>query len=73
MRAIVDSNTTRKEITTFYALWQYRQEGVTLAKTAQLAGMDVYDLMQVCKGNRFAIIEVNRAEQADELNGLMPA
>jgi predicted HTH domain antitoxin len=63
----------RQEISTSYALWLYQQERVTLAKAAQLAAMDLYDFMVVCKANRVPVIDISRIELLEELSGLNPA
>ena len=59
----------RQEITTSYALWLYQRERVTLAKAAELAGMDLYDFMGVCKANHVPVIDMSREELAAELSG----
>lgn len=61
--------TLRQEITTSYALWLYQRERVTLAKAAELAGMDLYDFMGVCKANQVPVIDMGRDELAAELSG----
>ena len=63
----------RKEIATSYALWLYQQERVTLAKAAELAGVDLYDFMQVCKNNRVPVIDISGTELLEELSGFKPA
>ena len=63
----------RKEIATSYALWLYQQERVTLAKAAELAGVDLYDFMQVCKNNRIPVIDISGNELLEELSGFKPA
>jgi predicted HTH domain antitoxin len=65
--------TIRKEITTSYALWLYQRERVTLAKAAELAGLDLYDFMQVCKDNRTPVIDISRTDLLEELSGFTPA
>ena len=42
----------RQEVRTSYALWLYQRARVTLAKTAELAGVDLYDFMSICKEKR---------------------
>ena len=59
----------RKEITTSYALWLYQHARVTLAKASELAGLDIYDFMQVCKDNRVPVIDVSRSDLLEELSG----
>lgn len=63
----------RKEITTSYALWLFQRERVTLAKAAELAGLDLYDFMGVCKENRVPVIDISRADLVEELSGLNAA
>jgi predicted HTH domain antitoxin len=50
-------------------LWLYQQGRVTLAKAAELAGVDLYDFMVICKDNRVAVIDVSRIDLQDELKG----
>ena len=63
----------RKEIATSYALWLYQQERVTLAKAAELAGVDLYDFMRVCKDNRVLVIDISGIDLLEELSGFKPA
>ena len=63
----------RKEIRTSYALWLFQRERVTLVKAAELAGLDLYDFMVVCKDNRVPVIDISRDELLEELTGLNPA
>lgn len=63
----------RKEITTSYALWLFQHERVTLAKAAELAGLDMYDFMGVCKENRVPVIDISHAELVEELSGFNAA
>ena len=62
----------RKEIQTSYALWLFQRERVTLVKAAELAGLDLYDFMAVCKDNRVPVIDISRDELLEELTGLNP-
>jgi predicted HTH domain antitoxin len=59
----------RREISASYALWLYQQGRVTLAKAAELAGVDLYDFMVICKDNRVAVIDISRIDLQDELKG----
>jgi len=63
----------RQEISTSYALWLFQRERVTLVKAAELAGVDLYTFMAICKENRIAVIDISREELLEELNGLNPA
>ena len=58
---------------TSYALWLYQQERATLVKAAELAGVDLYDFMSICKANRAPVIDMTREELLEELAGLNPA
>lgn len=62
----------RQEIRTSYALWLYQQGRVTLAKAAELAGVNLYDFMSICKINRIPIIDITRDELLEELAGFSP-
>ena len=59
-----------KEIRTSYALWLFQRERVTLVKAAGLAGMDLYDFMDVCKDNKVAVMDSSRDELIEEMKGL---
>ena len=63
----------RQEISTSYALWLFQHGRVTLAKAAQLACLDLYDFMVVCKANRVPVIDISRSELLDELGSLSAA
>lgn len=63
----------RQEIKTSYALWLFQRERVTLVKAAELAGVDLYDFMAICKENRIPVIDISREELLEELTGLNPA
>ena len=63
----------RQEVSTSYALWLFQRERVTLVKAAELAGVDLYTFMAICKENRIAVIDISREELLEELNGLNPA
>ena len=59
----------RQEMRTSYALWLYQQERVTLAKAAELAGLDLYDFMVACKDNGVPVIKLSREQLLEELSG----
>jgi predicted HTH domain antitoxin len=62
----------RQEVRTSYALWLYQQERVTLVKAAELAGVNLYDFMSICKTNRVPVIDITRDELLEELIGFNP-
>ena len=59
-----------KEIRISYALWLYQQTRVTLSKAAQLAGLDIYEFMSVCKANQVPTMDISPDELAQEIAGL---
>ncbi|PIQ54145.1 MAG: hypothetical protein COW02_05400 [Comamonadaceae bacterium CG12_big_fil_rev_8_21_14_0_65_59_15] len=59
----------RQEVRTSYALWLYQRARVTLAKAAELAGVDLYDFMSICKENQISVIDISSEELQAELNG----
>lgn len=63
----------RQEVRLSYALWLYQRERVTLAQAAELAGVDLYDFMSICKTDRIPVIDITRDELLDELAGFNPA
>lgn len=62
----------RQEVRTSYALWLYQRERVTLVKAAELAGVNLYDFMSICKANRIPVIDITRDELLEELTGFIP-
>jgi predicted HTH domain antitoxin len=59
----------RQEVAVSYALWLYQQGRVTLSKAAELAGVDLYDFMMICKRNKVPVIDISRDELIAELSG----
>jgi predicted HTH domain antitoxin len=59
----------QQEVRTSYALWLYQRERVTLAKAAELAGVSLYDFMNLCKTNRIPVIDITRDELLEEMAG----
>lgn len=53
-----------------YALWLFKNARVTLAKAAELAGLDMYDFMSACKQNGVAVIDISKEELLQELAGM---
>jgi predicted HTH domain antitoxin len=66
-------NDIRQEICTSYAIWLYQHERVTLVKAAELASVDIYEFMRICKVNRIPVIDMTREELLEELTGFNPA
>jgi len=55
-----------------YSLWLFKNARVTLAKAAELAGLDIYDFMSACKQNEVAVIDISKEELLEELAGMRP-
>jgi predicted HTH domain antitoxin len=68
--AFQGASQVQKEVRISYALWLYQQTRVTLSKAAQLAGLDIYDFMSVCKANQVPTIDISPEDLAQELAGL---
>jgi predicted HTH domain antitoxin len=62
----------KREVRISYALWLYQKERVTLSKASELAGLALYDFMEVCKDARVPVIDITRAELLEELSGFNP-
>jgi predicted HTH domain antitoxin len=60
--------TVQRDIRLTYALWLFKAELVTIAKAAEIAGLDIFDFMAACKDNRIPVIAIDRAELLAELN-----
>ena len=60
--------TVQRDIRLTYALWLFKAELVTIAKAAQIAGLDIFDFMASCKDNCIPVIAIDRAELLAELN-----
>lgn len=63
----------QQEVSRSYALWLYQHERVTLGKAAQLAGLDLYDFMALCKANRVPVISLSRDDLLADLSGFNAA
>jgi predicted HTH domain antitoxin len=62
----------RAEVRASYALWLYQRERVTLVKAAELAGVGLFEFMQICKTNQTPVIDMTRDELLEELSGFNP-
>lgn len=59
-----------QELRLSYALRLFKASEVTLAKAAELAGLDLYDFMTACKQEKISVIDVTRDELLEELDGM---
>jgi predicted HTH domain antitoxin len=58
----------QQEIRVSYAIWLFQHQRVTLSKAAELAGLNIYDFMVLCKANQVPVIDLTRDEIIEELN-----
>ncbi|MEI6335996.1 MAG: UPF0175 family protein [Methylococcaceae bacterium] len=63
----------QQEVRNAYALWLYQKERVTLAKAAELAGVNLYEFMSLCKTNNIPVINITRDELLEELTEFNPS
>jgi predicted HTH domain antitoxin len=59
-----------KDIRLSYSLWLFKNARVTLAKAAELAGLDIYDFISACKQNDVPVIDIGKEELEEELAGM---
>lgn len=59
-----------KDMRLSYSLRLFKNSRVTLAKAAELAGLDIYDFMAACKLNEVAVIDISKEELLEELAGM---
>jgi predicted HTH domain antitoxin len=71
--SFLGASQVQKEISISYALWLYQQSRVTLAKAAQIAGVDIYEFMSVCKANHVPTLDISPEDLAQELSELKTA
>jgi len=50
----------------------FTRERVTLVMAAELAGINLYDFMAICKTNRVPVIDITREELLEEMTGFSP-
>ena len=63
----------QQEVRNAYALWLYQKQRVTLAKAADLAKVNLYDFMSLCKTNNIPVINITRDELLKELAEFNPS
>jgi predicted HTH domain antitoxin len=59
-----------REMRVTYALALFKDARVTLAKAAELAGMNLYEFMFVCKTQRIPVIDISRDELVQEVQSI---
>jgi predicted HTH domain antitoxin len=50
-------------------LWLFQRERVTLTKAAEIAGVSLYEFLNLCKSNQIPVIDMSRDELTAELEG----
>ncbi len=56
-----------QELRRAYALALFKESRVSLAKAAELAGLDIYGFMAVCKNEQIEFIDTSREELVREM------
>ena len=64
---ILTEQAIAREMRVTYALALFKDARVTLAKAAELAGMNIYEFMSVCKAPRIPVIDISRDELVQEM------
>ena len=59
-----------REMRMTYALALFKDARVTLAKAAELAGMNVYEFISVCKTQGVPVIDISRDELVQERHSI---
>jgi len=54
-----------------YALRLYKALEVTLSKATELAGLDLYEFMSTCKREQIPVIDINKEELLEEVEGMI--
>ncbi|MEC4749898.1 UPF0175 family protein [Methylomicrobium sp. Wu6] len=55
-----------KDMRFSYSLCLFKNSRVTLAKAAELMGLNIYDFMAACKQNEVAVIDISKEELQEE-------
>ena len=61
-----------REMRVSYALALFKAARVTLSKAAELADMNIYDFIKICKENQIPVIDITREELLQELESMGP-
>jgi len=69
--AFQEQKKVEEEMRLSYALRLYKASKITLSKAAELAGIDLYDFMNICKNEQIPVIDINKEELLEELEGMM--
>ena len=64
------ANVIEREMRVAYALALFKDSRVTLSKAAELAGVNVYEFMSVCKQNRIPVIDISKEELVQEMHSV---
>ena len=67
---ILTEQAIAREIRVTYALALFKDARVMLGKAAELAGMNVYEFMSVCKAQRIPVIDIAGDELIQEVQSI---
>jgi predicted HTH domain antitoxin len=59
-----------REMRMTYALALFKDARVTLAKAAEVAGVNIYEFIAVCKVQRIPVIDISRDELVEEMQSI---
>jgi len=68
--ALEDIQEIQQEIQYSYALRLYKHAKVTISRAAELAGVDIYGFMALCKKEQIPVIDMTADELKQELKNL---
>lgn len=57
----------QQDVRLSYGLWLFQTERVTLAKAAQVAGLDIYDFLSACKERQIPVLALTEDELLAEI------
>jgi predicted HTH domain antitoxin len=67
---ILTEQAIAREMRVTYALALFKDARVTLAKAAELAGMNLYEFMSVWRAQRISVIDISRDELVQEAQSI---
>lgn len=59
----------QQDVRMSYGLWLFQSGRVTLAKAAQVAGLDIYDFLSACKERQIPVLAMTEDELLAEVAG----
>jgi predicted HTH domain antitoxin len=68
--ALENIQEVQQEIQYSYALRLYKHAKVTISRAAELAGLDIYGFMDLCKKEQIPVIDMTANELKQELKNI---